>query len=81
MRRYTINAHILSVGTDHQKAVPTFAESKSGRFVMFKDVEDIIKKAEYWEDQFRKEWKRVGELCTQRDRIRSTLKRLLDEQV
>lgn len=78
MKRYDIG---VSPAAGEHPAVATFYAKSNGRFVEHKDVLAIIQKAEYWEDQFRKEWKRVGELCKQRDRIRATLKRLLDEQV
>lgn len=79
MKRYELKAYITQSGTENQKAVPTFCESESGRFVEFKDVEAIIQKAEYWEKQFRQEWKRVGELCDQREKAKRALKNVQED--
>lgn len=77
MKRYNITAH---TGAQNQ-AIATFFEHKSGRFVEFKDVEDIIKKSEYWEEQFRQEWRRVGELCNQRYRAKRELKKIQENWI
>ena len=76
MKRYNMTAYI-----HNEQAVPTFTAASNGRFVEFEDVKAIIEKATYWEEQFRLEYKRVGELCKGRDRVRASLKQLLDDRL
>lgn len=79
MKRFEIDAFISHPTSEMAKAIPTMQENESGRFVRYADVEALIKKAEYWEEEFRQECRRVRDLCEMRDKARAALTRIQED--